>query len=36
VKFKGKFGGSATPAIMKIIEQELKAQCHAEGTGGED
>src|SRR5882724_3778741 len=25
VKFKGKFGGSATPAIMKIIEQELKA-----------
>jgi phosphomannomutase len=25
VKFKGKFGGSATPAIMKIVEQELKA-----------
>ena len=25
VKFKGKFGGSATPGIMKIIEQELKA-----------
>ncbi len=23
VKFKGKFGGSATPAIMKIIEDEL-------------
>lgn len=23
VKFKGKFGGSATPAIMKMIEQEL-------------
>ena len=25
VKFKGKFGGSATPAIMKIIEAELHA-----------
>jgi phosphomannomutase len=25
VKFKGKFGGSATPAIMKIIEDELRA-----------
>jgi len=25
VKFKGKFGGSATPAIMKVIEAELKA-----------
>ncbi len=24
VKFKGKFGGSATPAIMKAIETELK------------
>jgi phosphomannomutase len=24
VKFKGNFGGSATPAIMKIIEQELR------------
>ena len=24
VKFKGKFGGSATPAIMKAIEAELK------------
>src|SRR5271157_5870577 len=23
VKFKGKFGGSATPAIMKLIEEEL-------------
>ena len=23
MKFKGKFGGSATPAIMKIIEGEL-------------
>jgi len=25
VKFKGKFGGSATPAIMKIIEAEVAA-----------
>jgi len=25
VKFKAKFGGSATPAIMKIIEDELRA-----------
>ncbi|HEX4485493.1 MAG TPA: phosphoglucomutase/phosphomannomutase family protein, partial [Terriglobales bacterium] len=25
VKFKGKFGGSATPVIMKIVEQELNA-----------
>jgi phosphomannomutase len=25
VKFKAKFGGSATPAIMKIIEQETRA-----------
>jgi alpha-D-glucose phosphate-specific phosphoglucomutase len=25
VKFKGKFGGSATPAIMRIVEQELHA-----------
>src|SRR6202790_4860234 len=25
VKFKGKFGGSATPAIMKKIEEELAA-----------
>ena len=25
VKLKGKFGGSATPAIMKIIEDELRA-----------
>jgi alpha-D-glucose phosphate-specific phosphoglucomutase len=26
VKFKAKFGGSATPAIMKLIEDELAAQ----------
>src|SRR5579864_1809449 len=25
VKFKGKFGGSGTPAIMKAIEEELAA-----------
>jgi phosphomannomutase len=25
VKFKGKFGGSATPAIMKVIEDEVRA-----------
>ena len=25
VKFKAKFGGSATPAIMKLIEEELAA-----------
>ena len=24
VKFKGKFGGSATPAIMKTVEEELR------------
>jgi alpha-D-glucose phosphate-specific phosphoglucomutase len=26
VKFKAKFGGSATPAIMKLIEDELEAE----------
>jgi alpha-D-glucose phosphate-specific phosphoglucomutase len=31
VKFKGKFGGSATPAIMKIIEQELNANASPSG-----
>ena len=30
VKFKGKFGGSATPAIMKGIEEELAAGADAE------
>ena len=36
VKFKGKFGGSATPAIMKVIEQEIAGGRHAERqTGGE-
>jgi phosphomannomutase len=31
-KFKGKFGGSATPAIMKIIEQELRAGSMPKGV----
>ena len=33
VKFKAKFGGSATPAIMKSIEEELAAApTHAQAT----
>jgi len=32
VKFKGKFGGSATPAIMKRIEEELAANAAPKGT----
>ena len=32
VKFKGKFGGSATPAIMKIIEQETAAGAMPKNT----
>jgi phosphomannomutase len=32
VKFKGKFGGSATPAIMKKIEEELAADAVPKGT----
>jgi alpha-D-glucose phosphate-specific phosphoglucomutase len=31
VKFKGKFGGSATPAILKLIEQELQAGAKPTG-----
>src|SRR5438552_5372524 len=31
VKFKAKFGGSATPAIMKIIEQETAAGVRPKG-----
>src|SRR5438874_4804019 len=31
VKFKGKFGGSATPAIMKIIEEQLHAGAMPNG-----
>jgi alpha-D-glucose phosphate-specific phosphoglucomutase len=32
VKFKAKFGGSATPAIMKSIEEELAANAMPGGT----
>jgi phosphomannomutase len=32
VKFKGKFGGSATPAIMKKIEEELAAGAAPKGA----
>jgi phosphomannomutase len=32
VKFKGNFGGSATPAIMKKIEDELAARAAPKGT----
>jgi phosphomannomutase len=32
VKFKGKFGGSATPAIMKRIEEELNAGAMPKGS----
>jgi alpha-D-glucose phosphate-specific phosphoglucomutase len=32
VKFKGKFGGSATPAIMKEIEEELRAGAMPRGS----
>src|SRR5215469_18471481 len=32
VKFKAKFGGSAPPAIMKIIEQETAAKAMPRGT----
>ena len=31
VKFKGSFGGSATPAIMKVIEAELRAGAMPNG-----
>jgi alpha-D-glucose phosphate-specific phosphoglucomutase len=31
VKFKGKFGGSATPAIMKVIESELHSGAMPQG-----
>src|SRR5713101_2860803 len=33
VKFKAKFGGSATPAIMKVIEQETAAGSMPQGKG---
>ncbi|MGB7603485.1 MAG: phosphoglucomutase/phosphomannomutase family protein [Candidatus Sulfotelmatobacter sp.] len=32
VKFKGNFGGSATPAIMKKIEDELRVEAMPQGT----
>jgi alpha-D-glucose phosphate-specific phosphoglucomutase len=32
VKFKGNFGGSATPAIMKRIEEEMAAGASPRGT----
>src|SRR6202451_831905 len=32
VKFKAKFGGSATPEIMKAIEEELAAAAMPSGT----
>jgi phosphomannomutase len=32
VKFKGKFGGSATPAIMKKVEDELRIEANPQGT----
>jgi phosphomannomutase len=32
VKFKAKFGGSATPAIMKVIEQETAAAAMPQGS----
>jgi len=34
VKFKAKFGGSATPAIMKIIEDEVRAGAMPNGRRG--
>jgi alpha-D-glucose phosphate-specific phosphoglucomutase len=34
VKFKAKFGGSATPAILKLIESELHAGTMPRGTAG--
>jgi phosphomannomutase len=35
VKFKGKFGGSATPAIMKVIEAEVRAGAMPNGKKGD-
>jgi phosphomannomutase len=32
VKFKGKFGGSATPAMMKRIEEELRTGAMPQGS----
>jgi len=32
LKFKGKFGGSATPAIMKRVEEEMRAGAMPQGA----
>jgi len=32
VKFKARFGGSATPAIMKLIEEEMAAETSPSGS----
>jgi alpha-D-glucose phosphate-specific phosphoglucomutase len=32
VKFKGKFGGSATPAIMEVIEEQVRAGARPNGN----
>src|SRR6202167_5379376 len=34
VKFKGKFGGSATPDIMRKVEEELRAATMPRGATG--
>jgi alpha-D-glucose phosphate-specific phosphoglucomutase len=34
VKFKGSFGGSATPAIMRRIEEEMRNQAMPQGSKG--
>src|SRR6266481_5545331 len=34
VKFKAKFGGSATPGIIRQIEQEIEAGAMPQATGG--
>ncbi len=34
VKFKANFGGSATPAIMKVIEEEVAARSMPKGKAG--
>ncbi len=34
VKFKAKFGGSGTPAIMQAIEEEVRAGARPEAPGG--
>ena len=36
VKFKAKFGGSATPAIMEVIEEEVRAGAMPKGNHREN